>query len=157
MRNVFNLILLGFVLHSSHALLIGVRVPYLLVYKPALVHSLSSECGGIDHRSVHQASQTPFSLKRHPYTPLKPRRRSSLSRCHAAPDDTVGLTKDKQNLAVSKSDSDDAPLPPYAIFVAILLLVVNIHSQWTRALVYYLVSFKAPDNAESLLTVHVFT
>jgi MFS family permease len=47
------------------------------------------------------------------------------------------------------SDSEDAPLSPYAWFVAILLLIVNVHSQWTRALVYYLVSFKAPDNADS--------
>ena len=51
--------------------------------------------------------------------------------------------------AQAPPEQQDSNLSPYAWFVAILLLAINVHNQWARALVYYLVSFKAPDGADS--------
>jgi hypothetical protein len=151
MPNVFNFLLLGFVLNSSHAFLIGVRSPCLLGFKPTLVYSLPSKCGDIkDGHSVLLTVHAATCIKLNPYRAMRPQNRFSLSSCHATRDGTNPSKEEKQKLAItSTSNAEDTPLSPYAWFVAILLLVVNIHSQWTRALVYYLVSFKAPDNADS--------
>ena len=157
MQNVSFILLLGFVL-SSQAFLIGVRSPILLVDKSGLVPSLNSKCGDIREKCwtvQHLSQHTSFAqtcIKRNPYRPISPARRFSLSKCCAALDDKDGSAEGKQNLDIIKSstsDSESTSLSPYAWFVAIFLLVVNVHSQWTRALVYYLVSFKAPDSADS--------
>jgi hypothetical protein len=52
-----------------------------------------------------------------------------------------------------KSDSgkseDPNFVPMASWFLVALLLMTNIHQQWTRALVFYIVSFKAPATEES--------
>ncbi len=47
------------------------------------------------------------------------------------------------------ADGSDAAVPLSAWLVVALLLGVNVHNQWTRALVYYLVSFKVDDSPEN--------
>jgi len=56
----------------------------------------------------------------------------------------------------SGGDNHKENVPAYAWFIVALLLALNIHNQWTRALLYYLVSFKVeitPENARQYMNI----
>jgi MFS family permease len=56
----------------------------------------------------------------------------------------------KMGAAESKQpDGSDTPVPLSAWLAVALLLGLNVHNQWSRALVYYLVSFKVDDTPEN--------
>jgi MFS family permease len=78
-------------------------------------------------------------------------RRDKIAQCQATgAAEREAEKSEAAEVGNTKPANSDGPTPTaYGWFVAFLLLAINVHNQWTRALVYYLVSFKAPDGAES--------
>ena len=100
----------------------------------------------LQSRSLSKVAKSNSDISRHKFSV----RLSQLVRLQAA--DAAERKSDEsagEVVAESKPSQNDPMPSTYAWFVAILLLALNIHNQWTRALVYYLVSFKAPDGTES--------
>lgn len=79
------------------------------------------------------------------------RSNTGLSILMQLPKDKLGETKTDRDREIKESsdEPDSMGVPMTSWLIVGLLLMTNIHQQWTRALVFYLVSFKVPASDES--------
>ena len=119
----------------------GPRIPAQALQSGSTGRSRKATCPGISgHGAVR--GMVPCSAGRW--------RSRQITIIRQLPPDKTGMTDAETSSEVwddAKTDPHDVSIAAW--FMVALLLMTNIHQQWTRALVFYIVSFKVPPTDES--------
>ncbi len=119
----------------------GPRIPAQALQSGSTGRSREATCPGISgHGAVHW--MVPCSAGRW--------RNRQITVVRQLPPDKTGMADSETSSEArddAKTDPNDVSIAAW--FMLALLLMTNIHQQWTRALVFYIVSFKVPPSDEN--------